>query len=411
MTTLKTLAGFATIDITPTGPVELIGCYRPDNRATGVLHPLLAQALVLSRGAENFCLIAIDSLGLTVERGDALREQVAAVLGTIPGNVMLCFSHTHSAPEPTPRALGGERYWEHLQTQTIACVRNAQSAQRPCLAGWALTRTDIGENRRAGGTALDDRLGALRITDESSAPIVTVLRVTAHANVLMTHSSQVSSDYFGPARQALSAQLGTPVMLLQGASGNIKPVLVDMIYGGTEADLAPIVDRLTASARTLAFAPEPITTLRMRSTCLDFASPVPDAAQAQSIAGASGIDASAWLDECARLRQQGITAQHQRGELQLLQIGQGAFAGVPEEIFCELAIDAAARTHNPFFFLGGYTNACTGYLPTAAEWAKGGYETHDSLLSYFPFHGHVMPFAEGTAEEIVQAAVGLWEGV
>ena len=38
--------GFAEVDITPSGPMELVGFYRADNKSKGVLKPLLAQAAV-----------------------------------------------------------------------------------------------------------------------------------------------------------------------------------------------------------------------------------------------------------------------------------------------------------------------------------------------------------------------------
>ena len=58
--------GFAETDITPDGPVSLIGFYREDDTSKGVLKPLMAQAAVW-KGEECCALIAIDSIGLTVE--------------------------------------------------------------------------------------------------------------------------------------------------------------------------------------------------------------------------------------------------------------------------------------------------------------------------------------------------------
>jgi hypothetical protein len=70
-------AGFSQIDITPDFQVELIGCYREDNRSQGVLHPLYAQTLLFQYMDNTFCLITIDSLGLTTQLSDDLRTRVA----------------------------------------------------------------------------------------------------------------------------------------------------------------------------------------------------------------------------------------------------------------------------------------------------------------------------------------------
>ncbi len=70
---------------------------------------------------------------------------------------------------------------------------------------------------------------------------------------------------------------------------------------------------------------------------------------------------------------------------------------------CELAIDAA-REHGADFHLGGYTNGCDGYLPTAAEFDRGGYEVLWSYLTYYIYHGRVMPLRRDSADRLVQAA-------
>ena len=66
-------AAFSQTDITPDFPVELIGCYREDSRSSGILHPLYAQVLLFEFREERYCLIAIDSLGLTTELSLKLR--------------------------------------------------------------------------------------------------------------------------------------------------------------------------------------------------------------------------------------------------------------------------------------------------------------------------------------------------
>jgi hypothetical protein len=90
-------AAFSQVDITPDFQVELIGCYRLDSKSQGVLHHLYAQLLLLEFKGINYCLIAIDNLGLTTTLADKLRSIVAEELKTSISCVILCFSHTHSA--------------------------------------------------------------------------------------------------------------------------------------------------------------------------------------------------------------------------------------------------------------------------------------------------------------------------
>ena len=91
-------------------------------------------------------------------------------------------------------------------------------------------------------------------------------------------------------------------------------------------------------------------------------------------------------------------------ELQYFHLDEGALIGVPNEIMCELALDVRAQCGD-LIFLGGYTNGCTGYLPTAEEYDRGGYEVFWSMLNYYMYSGRVMPLERDSAARLVQMAV------
>lgn len=82
----------------------------------------------------------------------------------------------------------------------------------------------------------------------------------------------------------------------------------------------------------------------------------------------------------------------------------GALIGVPNEIMCELALNVRAQCGD-LFFPGGYTNGCTGYLHTAEEYDRGGYEVFWSMLNYYMYFGRVMPLECDSAARLVQMAV------
>lgn len=406
-------AAFAQADITPDFQVELIGCYREDSKSQGVLHSLYAQVLVLEFHGKNYCLIAIDNLGLMTTLSDELRSIVAKQLETSISCVMLCFSHTHSAPAPLS-PVNGERYFRLMYDRIQKCVAEAKKKLKPCKTGWTMTDTGIGENRREGCTTVDNRLGALKITDYATGcPLAVVLRITAHANILMSGNNKISSDYFGIAREKLQKYFLCPAILIQGAAGNMKPVGVDKILGGSIPDLDRISDILLNSAKQLHFNMTEVSNLQMYSKDFDYSSDVPSEEEAKQIADDAkklcDIDGSEWLRECERLRKSGVTKQVQEGKIQFFHLNGGCFCGVPDEIFCEISLEASKRAHSPYLFLNGYTNGCTGYLPHSEEWVKGGYETLYSYLQYYQFHGHVMPFQKDTADRLVKLVLSEWE--
>jgi hypothetical protein len=405
-------AAFAQIDITPDFQVELIGCYRSDSKSKGVLHPLYAQVLLLEFYGRRYCLIAIDNLGLTTTLADELRSIVALQLKTDISCVMLGFSHTHSAPAPLS-PVNGERYFFLMRDQIKKCVAEAMEKLQPCKAGWAMTDTKIGENRREGCTTVDTRLGALKISEcTAGRPLVVVLRVTAHANIQMRDNNKISSDYFCLAREKPQEHFLCPVMLIQGAAGNIKPSGVDKIFGGSIPDLYRISDILLNSAKQLHFDMTEVSNLQMYTSEIDYCSVVPSETEAKQIVEDAkrlfGIDGSEWLEECERLRKSGVATQVQKGKIQFFYLNDGCLCGVPEEIFCEISLEASKLAYAPNLFLNGYTNGCTGYLPHSEEWVKGGYETLYSYLQYYKFHGHVMPFQQDTAERIVRLVCSEW---
>lgn len=403
-------AGFSKVDITPNFQVELIG--GNSCKSQGILDKLFAQILLFENDNNFFCLITIDNLGLTTQLANNLRNKVANQLNTVIPHVMLNFSHTHAAPCPDSSALNGELYFRFMCEQIIKGVENAKKKLIPCKGGWSLTTTNIGDNRRDGCTTVDNRLGALKLVDSKSGnPIIVILRITAHANVLMGDNQLISSDYFGVARQVLENYFSCPVMMIQGAAGNIKPIGVDKMHGGNISDINRIVDILKNSVTELYFDIQDIVDIQMLSKEIKHCSDVPTEKEGLKISIDSGMDASNWISECERLRNAQVREQFQQSEVQFLKINNGCLCGLPEEIFCELSLDAAVRTHNPLLFLNGYTNGCTCYLPTKEEWRKGGYETLYSFLIYFSFHGHVMPYRENAAESIIELVTNTWEEI
>jgi hypothetical protein len=66
--------------------------------------------------------------------------------------------------------------------------------------------------------------------------------------------------------------------------------------------------------------------------------------------------------------------EHHPLEVHGTRIGPLAFVGVPLEPFIELGLAIEARSPFPMTFVSGYTNGYRNYLPTEAEFARGGYE-------------------------------------
>ena len=90
--------------------------------------------------------------------------------------------------------------------------------------------------------------------------------------------------------------------------------------------------------------------------------------------------------------------------MQFFRLNEGVLIGVPNEIMCEMALEVEKQVGEKAF-LGGYTNGCSGYLTTAREYDRGGYEVFWSMLEYFSYFGRVMPLRRESAEKLVQMAL------
>ena len=109
-------------------------------RNAGVHDDLAAQALVLSDGANKVAIAGVDVLALGTRIADDIRERVATGTDIHADSILICATHTHSAPAfnifATPRAdakpaEGRDLAWERALPEKIAiCDRSGQRKSR-----------------------------------------------------------------------------------------------------------------------------------------------------------------------------------------------------------------------------------------------------------------------------------------
>lgn len=397
------LLGSSEVDITPGYNVQTVGFGREDNLSKGVLHKLYAQISIWQSTKELCCIVAIDHIGFMYSDSNVLRDEIGSRLGIKREKVMLCFSHTHCAPNISLEP----EYFHFLREQVLIGVSEAEKTLAPVKAAWGVTEADIGINRRNASGVLDKRINILKITDAQTEKLrLLIFRVTAHANVLLEDNYMISSDFIGVTRNLLQERYGCKIMFTQGASGNVKPRFDGSVEALDKMSLAileavcPCIDSLQ---------PEDVRSFSMFSQKSTFYADVPSLEQAKEISEeallVNHIDGSAWLEEVARLHKQNIRRQSTEIELQYFKLNNGCFCGVPCEIMCELAVDVVNACNSDLVSFGGYTNGCDGYLPSAEEYDKGGYEVLHSYLIYYIYHGRVMPLNRDTADRLVRLAV------
>jgi len=159
--------------------------------------------------------------------------------------------------------------------------------------------------------------------------------------------------------------------------------------------------------------PKPVYRISMFSVKSSFYAEVPELKRAEEIAAEAWemgrIDGKGWLMEVERLRNKGEKKQSAEIEIQFFAINDGCLCGVPNEVMSDIAVKIWKKSNNPMLFFNGYTNGCSSYLPTAAEYDKGGFEVLWSNLLYYQYHGRVMPLNRDTANRLEDEVVKAWK--
>lgn len=428
--------GYEEVDITPKKPVETVGFGRKDEISKGVLSKLMAQVSVWQFEDKRYCLVAIDHIGFSKCHADLLRSDIGDILLIKKENVMLCFSHTHSAPNDTAEP----EYFGFACNQIKSAVKKAMKNMFSIKVAWDNAYGDIGVNRRSNcddshgksgiceisidANNLDRRIGILKVVDAYSGELLLLLlRLTAHGNVLKADNYMISPDYFGTVRELLKEKYNCNVMVTQGASGNVAPKYfnskLDFVIDAQDSEkfirsetaLEYMAEEVYRNVDKVinTIEPKSVKNLEIYSVYKDFYSEVPTYERALEIAKEAkkeaGIDGTNWLKEVQRLIDAGVKEQVDNTEIQYFALNSGCLCGVANEIMCEFALNAIHKINNDKFYLGGYTNGCTGYLPTEEEFDEGGYEVYWSMLIYYIYHGRVFPLNRNSATILTETAV------
>jgi hypothetical protein len=418
-------AGAAAVDVSPREfPLNMPGGFSA-NMADGVHDPLHARALVLDDGKMTLALVVVDNLGVARETCDDAKAIAAQRCGIKPGNVLVCATHTHSAPSSNSTNNAPAAAYRKLLVEGIAeSIVRAHAALRPAAVGaaahplpeevfnrrWYLKPGKMPLNpfgkldqvkmnpgtdpetldRPAGPT--DPDITVLSVQDAKRKPLALLANYSLHY-VGGTVKGKVSADYFGEFARLMPARVhgdtNFVAMMSNGTSGDINniPFLV------TRPPREPFEQiRIVAqkAADTAWFALRKIekhsTDVRLgmvqREVTLRYRRPT-----AEQIADAKAV--LAVKDEAGKAKLPRLAENYARStlsaaartnetltvQLQAARIGDFAVCGIPFEVFAEIGLELKKRSPFPRTMVISHANARHGYLPTPEQHKLGGYET------------------------------------
>ncbi|RKX31364.1 MAG: hypothetical protein DRP71_13545 [Verrucomicrobia bacterium] len=376
-------AGAAVLDITPHSPCHLAGYEDRDHPHEGVHDPLSVRALYLTNGSEELVLISADIIWFHEDIANPIHNLIKEQLGLAPERVMLCGTHTHSAPVPSRPGANSE-YLHFLTSQVLAAVSVAKTRIEPVSLSIARGSSQVGVNRREqkpGGEVvlgynedgpIDREIILLSLAGADGRVQAEVCSFANHGVVLGPRNYLISGDWCGMAAAAVESERKEVFLFMNGGSANVNPRLrsgPQERFKPAEDLAAEFVHDLVAARETLV-PPTGDDTLSGRFSTLELPLKV------KAIEDGQG--------------------RTQRVRIHGIRIGPACIVGFPGEVFSETSI-AVKETRAPdTVIVNSYTSGgSAGYVPVREAYDTGGYEVR------------VSPYSEGAEERLRQGFIDL----
>ena len=237
--------GMARVDVTPPPNMyhHFWGAARHD-RGTGIHRPLTAEVMLWGPvdGEAQLLRLQVDFIGLVKPQHDALVQLLSEASGLAASQIVICYSHTHSAGHYAPERFarpGGDLIPGFLADVhdkiRIAC-QEALANRQEVFVTYASGRCDMAADRDYWDTehdlyacgynpdkAADDTVVVARITDRASKQVATIVNYGCHPISLAWENSLFSPDYVGAMRETVEEATGAPCIFALGASGELMP--------------------------------------------------------------------------------------------------------------------------------------------------------------------------------------------
>jgi len=390
MSNLK--AGVAEVNITPFLGCPMAGYSSRDRGSEVIEDELHCKALVLYDGETKLAIVTNDLIGVDNVFVHQTRELTEKATGIPMSNILICTSHTHFGPEirreeeatvKQPDDKFDVAYVAVLQKKMATAVQLADQNLQDAKIGAGKGCTDrLSFNRhtiRPDGTAvttyrlppgeegltfgpIDPEVGVVRVDGANCEPIATLINFACHPVCSVDRMYTISADYPGYAMRSVEGELGGICMFTLGCAGNIVPI-----------------QREGISKRKIgiSLAAEVIKTWQWLN--LD------DSVRLKSVQKIISLP----------LKEEEANGETREVEIQVLRVGHLGFIGLPGEIFVEIGTAIKEQSGIENLFPVSLANGSSGYIPIAAAYDQGGYESRYT------------PFAKGSGEILRDEALEL----
>ena len=266
---------------------------------------------------------------------------------------------------------------------------------------------------------MDRDLIVVAIEDWGGVTLGALLHYSCHPVAAGGENRLATADWCGVARQVLEEAGSGPVLVVNGAAGDVNPRMTLRGYPAVDA----AGQAIGATALTLwrqAEAATPCGVAALQSSVPLGFQPLAGAEeladlwqQWRRIEREQAPDSAAYRgaavthrDHCrrlVRLRWGSEPPPSYSGEVQALKLGPVLVAALPGEFFAAYGLAVKAAAPGRPVLTAGWTNDNLGYFPTRDAYARGGYEVEIA----YRYYGYPAAWSAESGEAVAGAAAAL----
>ena len=422
--------GTACVDVSPTvTPFQL-----RSGKSSFVHDPLHVRAVAFECGEGQAVICLIDAIGIGREMSDIAKSRAAEKTGWKAEDMLICATHTHTAPKGGEGMPGREAYeklkYEKLEEAIVQAIQSMEPARvgfssedepsevrnrRWFLQPGTMPPNPLGELDQVKTNAnrnhlvkpagpIDPEICVIDVRTNRHKPLALIANYALHyvggvpkkVDENGLEVGMASADYFGEFSRIMPYRLGGTnppanfvAMMTNGASGDIN----NLVFTGSRAPRSPfeqirIVATKTADASWRAvrkienYDTKPLIATRQREIDLPYREP-----NEREISLAKGLLKRTRQErEAINSRTTSVATrvieyakpEHPRTEpvlIQAIRIGEQAIVSMPFAALVEIGLEIKKKSPFQHTFLIELANGSYGYLPPPNQHKLGGYET------------------------------------
>ena len=423
-------AGTAAVDITPdVFPMQL-----RSGPSKYVHDPFHVRAVALQNGEGRAVIAVVDAIGTGRDWTDEAKAVVAERTGWKPEQMLVCATHTHSAPKGGDTSPGRIAYEKKRREGLVDALTRAIQSLEPAKIGfasdeeptevcnrrWFLKEGTMDKNPLGGfdqirtnpprqklvkpAGPIDPQVSVVEVRTRRGRPLGLVANYALHyvggiPRVVEAGGKTVgmaSADYFGEFSRIMPYRVGglNPpqnfvAMMTNGASGDIN----NIDFYGKRPPRAPFEQIRLVAAKTAdaawravkkieAYDENPKLAMLERKVTIRYRKPpAEDIERARQLMALSSKQRNSIHKRCSSVA--ATTLRHAEPDMippedvivQALRVGDQAIVSMPFEVLVEIGLEIKRKSPFPRTFLISLANGSHGYLPPPNQHRLGGYET------------------------------------